>query len=137
MIKTKPAKLITQIAIVGTQILARAFVDAYKAAAQNAAKNSSSAMAASASGDLLTRKTGMTVDEAAQILDIQLLKSGDRVAKDGIDLRKASLRYDHLFIANDPLKGGSFYLQSKVFRAKERLELEIQKLEQDWKDLKN
>jgi import inner membrane translocase subunit TIM16 len=30
-----------------------------------------------------------------------------------------------LFGQNDPKKGGSFYLQAKVFRAKERIELEM------------
>jgi import inner membrane translocase subunit TIM16 len=33
-------------------------------------------------------------------------------------------KYEHLFQANE--KSGSFYLQSKVFRAKERLEQEFQ-----------
>lgn len=32
--------------------------------------------------------------------------------------------YDHLFQANDPAKGGSFYIQSKVVRAKERFDME-------------
>lgn len=35
-------------------------------------------------------------------------------------LRGAVQRYDHLFSAN--AKQGSFYLQSKVYRAKERIE---------------
>jgi import inner membrane translocase subunit TIM16 len=30
---------------------------------------------------------------------------------------------------NDPKSGGSFYLQSKVVRAKERLEMELEQLE--------
>ncbi len=30
--------------------------------------------------------------------------------------------YDKFFEANDPAKGGSFYLQSKIFRARETLE---------------
>lgn len=30
-------------------------------------------------------------------------------------------QFDRYFAANDPAKGGSFYLQSKVFRAKELL----------------
>lgn len=34
-------------------------------------------------------------------------------------------RYDHLFKQNDPKKGGSAYIQAKVFRAKERIELEL------------
>ena len=29
------------------------------------------------------------------------------------------------FEANDPKKGGSFYLQSKIYRAKEAIEIEI------------
>lgn len=31
-------------------------------------------------------------------------------------------QYDKYFAANDPEKGGSFYLQSKVYRAKEALD---------------
>lgn len=34
-------------------------------------------------------------------------------------------RYEYLFSINDKSKGGSFYLQSKIFRAKERLDKEI------------
>lgn len=31
---------------------------------------------------------------------------------------------------NDPKKGGSFYLQSKVLRARERLELEVREAQE-------
>lgn len=34
-------------------------------------------------------------------------------------------RYEYLFNINDKSKGGSFYLQSKIYRAKERLDKEI------------
>ncbi|EPQ67943.1 Constituent of the mitochondrial import motor [Blumeria graminis f. sp. tritici 96224] len=34
-------------------------------------------------------------------------------------------RFKKLFDVNDPKKGGSFYLQSKVLRARERMEAEI------------
>ena len=34
-------------------------------------------------------------------------------------------RFKRLFDANDPKKGGSFYLQSKVLRARERIEMEV------------
>ena len=34
-------------------------------------------------------------------------------------------RFKRLFDVNDPSKGGSFYLQSKVLRARERIELEV------------
>lgn len=34
-------------------------------------------------------------------------------------------RFKRLFDANEPKKGGSFYLQSKVLRARERIESEV------------
>lgn len=34
-------------------------------------------------------------------------------------------RFKRLFDVNDPQKGGSFYLQSKVLRARERIEMEV------------
>lgn len=34
-------------------------------------------------------------------------------------------RFKKLFDQNEPTKGGSFYLQSKILRARERIELEV------------
>ena len=34
-------------------------------------------------------------------------------------------QFKRLFDMNDPKRGGSFYLQSKVLRARERLEMEV------------
>jgi import inner membrane translocase subunit TIM16 len=34
-------------------------------------------------------------------------------------------RFKKLFDTNDPKKGGSFYLQSKILRARERIESEV------------
>lgn len=56
----------------------------------------------------------MTLEEAQQILNVSKL--------DPQDIQK---NYEHLFNVNDKSKGGSFYLQSKVFRAKERLDQEV------------
>lgn len=52
-------------------------------------------------------------------------------------------RFKKLFDVNDPNKGGSFYLQSKVLRARERIEMEVRQaaetaereaeLKQGWK----
>ena len=53
----------------------------------------------------------MTVEEAKQILNIEK-----------IGLEEIDNNYKHLFDQNDRAKGGSFYLQSKVVRAKERLD---------------
>lgn len=38
-------------------------------------------------------------------------------------------RFKKLFDLNDPQKGGSFYLQSKILRARERIEMEIRQVE--------
>lgn len=37
-------------------------------------------------------------------------------------------KYEHLFKLNEKSNGGSFYLQSKVFRAKERIDQELQEI---------
>ena len=34
-------------------------------------------------------------------------------------------RFKKMFDANDPKNGGSFYLQSKILRARERIEAEV------------
>ena len=39
-------------------------------------------------------------------------------------------RFKSLFDKNDPTKGGSFYLQSKILRARERIELEFREAAQ-------
>jgi import inner membrane translocase subunit TIM16 len=58
----------------------------------------------------------MSLDEAVKILNLN-----DPSKKDNDQLRK---HFDHLFKVNDQKTGGSFYLQSKVVRAKERVEME-------------
>lgn len=65
---------------------------------------------------------GLTLEEAKDILNVRELDS-EIIQKN----------YEHLFNVNDKSRGGSFYLQSKVFRAKERIDDELKhiKLEQD------
>lgn len=57
---------------------------------------------------------GLTLEEAQQILNISKLSKED-----------AQAQFDHLFKVNEKSNGGSFYLQSKVFRAKERIDQEF------------
>ncbi|KAI9274204.1 coth protein-domain-containing protein [Sporodiniella umbellata] len=121
-------RIIAQIVISLGSVVTRAFVAAYKQAAANAAKNGGNP--ASGGGrtgtkeavlDALTRKSGLSMEEACQILN---------VTKEA-DLTKITKSYEHLFNANDPGKGGSFYIQSKVVRAKERIEMErVQELKE-------
>jgi import inner membrane translocase subunit TIM16 len=55
----------------------------------------------------------LSVQEANQILGIESTASWEEIMK----------KYNHLFQQNE--KHGSFYLQSKIYRAKERLEEEF------------
>lgn len=110
------AKYIAQIIVLGAQVVGRAFARALKqeiAASQEAAKRAGGGpegtrrAAANAS-------TGLTIEEAMQILNI-----------DKLEPEKIKRNYEHLFAANDKSKGGSFYLQSKIVRAKERIDVEF------------
>lgn len=109
------AKYIAQIIVLGAQVVGRAFARALKqeiAASQEAAKRAGG-------GPQGTRRaaanasTGLTLEEAMQILNVEKL-----------DLEKVKKNYEHLFSVNDKAKGGSFYLQSKIVRAKERIDAE-------------
>jgi import inner membrane translocase subunit TIM16 len=58
----------------------------------------------------------MQPSEALQILNIEKGSLTNEVLKE---------RYTHLFDANEPSKGGSFYLQSKIYRSREVLDHEL------------
>lgn len=119
------AKYIAQIIVTGAQIVGRAFVRAVRQelqASQTAARARSSAPGSSSAGSAAKDAvTGMTVQEAKQILNIE----------SGAEIEQIQNNFQHLFEINDKSKGGSFYLQSKVVRAKERLDQEIQESQQE------
>lgn len=73
--------------------------------------------------------SGMTLDEACKILNVKPPAGGQA------NIEEVMERYKRLFDANEQQKGGSFYLQSKIVRAKERFEQELgpirEKVEQD------
>lgn len=68
--------------------------------------------------------SGMTLDEACKILNVKPPTVANLRAEEVVE------RYKRLFDANDPQKGGSFYLQSKIVRAKERFEKELGPLQE-------
>lgn len=108
------AKYLVQIVMMGAQVVGRAFARALQqefAASQAAARARSTAGQQSAAASSIT---GMSLQEAQQILNISTL-TPEEIQKN----------YEHLFKVNDKTVGGSFYLQSKVVRAKERLEEEL------------
>lgn len=110
------AKYIAQLIVAGTQVVARAFARALKQeieASQQAAQRLGNARAEgkTRSERVANQKLGISLEEAKQILSIK-------------DLSKEEIeeRYQHLFKANEKT---SLYLQSKVVRAKERLDHEL------------
>ncbi|KAM9457070.1 mitochondrial import inner membrane translocase subunit tim16 [Clarias gariepinus] len=114
------AKYLAQIVVMGVQVVGRAFARALRqefAASQAAAQARGTAGKQSAAVSSLT---GMSLQEAQQILNISTL-TPEEIQKN----------YEHLFKVNDKAVGGSFYIQSKVVRAKERLDEELAIQKQD------
>uniref|UniRef100_A0A667YZT2 Coronin n=1 Tax=Myripristis murdjan TaxID=586833 RepID=A0A667YZT2_9TELE len=97
------AKYLAQIIVMGAQVVGRAFARALQqefAASQAAAQARSRAGQHSAAA---TSISGMSLQEAQQILNITTL-TPEEIQKN----------YEHLYKVNDKEVGGSFYLQSKV-----------------------
>merc|ERR1712004_695279 len=118
------AKHLIKLIVTGAQIVGKAFTQAVRqeirisqeAAKRNAQRSGASSGTASAAESL---RTGMTIEEAKDILNIT---DADIY---GADFEKLHTNYEHLFNVNEKSKGGSFYIQSKVVRAKERIDQEI------------
>ncbi|XP_057542905.1 mitochondrial import inner membrane translocase subunit PAM16 like 2-like [Amaranthus tricolor] len=102
------AKIIAQLVVVGSGMLIRAFAQAYRQALANASKTGA---AQEAMQNTVRRASkAITEQEARQILGVPENAAWEEILK----------KYDVLFERN--AKQGSFYLQSKVHRAKECLE---------------
>ncbi len=117
--------------MIGSRVLGRAFSEAYKQAnassqyARAQAKAGGAAGAAAASGRA-SLASGMTLDEAALILNVPKPPGGGGSSKPAEhNMEEVMDRFKRLFDVNDPQKGGSFYLQSKILRARERIEAEV------------
>jgi import inner membrane translocase subunit TIM16 len=102
-------RLLLQGLTVVAPVLYRSFKDAYRIASQNAKR--SNAQVETETTTKIKSKI-MTYDEACKILQV----TPDTPRKD------MELRFEKLFQANDIKKGGSPFLQSKVYFAKECLE---------------
>ncbi|KAJ8798410.1 hypothetical protein J1605_001535 [Eschrichtius robustus] len=97
------AKYMAQIIVIGVQVVGRAFARALRqefAASQAAADARGRARHQSAAASNLS---GLSLQETQQILN----------------------NYEHLFKVSDKSVGASFYLLSKVVRAKERFEEQL------------
>ena len=105
--------------LTGGRVFGRAVAEAYKQSvatskyAAEAAKNNPQGLNSLSS-------SGLTLDEACKILNVKPPQAGKA------DMEAVMDRFKRLYDLNEPQKGGSFYLQSKILRARERIELEVQ-----------
>src|SRR5215469_13498916 len=114
-------RLITQVFLTGSRIVGRAFAEAYK---QAQASQKYAAAAAKNPGNARSFASGITLDEACKILNVSPPQGGKA------NMEQVMERFKRLFDMNDPKKGGSFYLQSKILRARERIEMEVRGAEE-------
>lgn len=117
------AKHLIQMILTGGQIVGKAFSQAVRqeirlsqeAAKRNAERSGGSGTASAAE----SLRLGMSIEEAKEILNVT---DSDIF---GADREKLYKNYEHLFSVNEKANGGNLYLQSKVVRAKERIDQEI------------
>jgi len=118
-------KNLARIAIAGVEAVGKAFARAVREEVQ-ASKNMAQKDAPSTSTSQTTKdqsykatinnaRLGISLQESMQILDL----------KQPLDLEEINKKYAHLFSINAKKNGGTLYIQSKVYRAKERLDAEL------------
>uniref|UniRef100_A0A7S0DWC2 Mitochondrial import inner membrane translocase subunit TIM16 n=1 Tax=Hanusia phi TaxID=3032 RepID=A0A7S0DWC2_9CRYP len=86
-----------RVAAVAAPIVGRALIDAYKQAMINA-------QAGGAARQTVLKNSKMSRDEALKILNVEK----------AADIETIKQKYKILFDSNDPSRGGSKYLQSKI-----------------------
>lgn len=119
-------RLVTQVVMIGTRVLGRAFAEAYKqASASSSYQRAQQRNGGASTSGRANLSTGMTLEEAVKILDVKPPAKGGQV-----DMEEVMDRFKRLFDANDPQKGGSFYLQSKILRARERIEADAKPMQE-------
>eukprot|EP01103_Thecamoeba_quadrilineata_P006245 TRINITY_DN15974_c0_g1_i1.p2 TRINITY_DN15974_c0_g1~~TRINITY_DN15974_c0_g1_i1.p2 ORF type:complete len:114 (+),score=23.89 TRINITY_DN15974_c0_g1_i1:49-390(+) len=100
-------RLLYTVIVSGTQVASRTIRIAWSDVLK---KNAQRKIDLAKSGQAV--KDGLTVDESMRILNLSEKPS----------LTEIQARYDKLYKINDPEKGGSFFLQTKIGNAKARLE---------------
>lgn len=111
------AKHLVQIIIMGTQVVVKAFTRALRQeiAASQAAAHKTGGGAQGTQHVAANYRTGISLEEALQILNVERVDEVEAIERN----------YKHLMEVNDRSKGGSFYIQSKIVRAKERIDEEL------------
>jgi import inner membrane translocase subunit TIM16 len=112
--------------ITGARVISRATAEAWKQASASSQYAKAQKASGGSSGNFTSSSShsGLTLEEACKILNVKPPQNGKANMEDVTE------RFKKLFDVNDPKKGGSFYLQSKVLRARERIEAEVRKAEE-------
>ncbi|KAI9668752.1 MAG: mitochondrial import inner membrane translocase subunit TIM16 [Alyxoria varia] len=131
-------RLITQLVFTSARVFGRAFTEAYKQAnASRSARQAAGHVPHSAhtsagrgttpgSNPLTAASHGLSLDEACRILNVAPTTKSKAVGPEGEHKLEAMQdKFRKLFDQNEPKNGGSFYLQSKILRARERIEMEF------------
>ncbi|EPY54280.1 TIM23 translocase complex subunit Tim16 [Schizosaccharomyces cryophilus OY26] len=114
-------KAVGKFIVVGSQVMSRAFIQAYKQMIANSSQQSTgTSQERNAEKAKVARRGEITIREAGDILSVKV----DPLSKEELEQR-----FQRMFKINDPKEGGSFYIQSKVFRAHERLMEELKQKE--------
>ena len=106
------SRILANLIVAGGSALLRAASQAYRQAIVNAQRTgvAQEAAANGAAAKTMWGKKVMTVEEARQVLGVDASATYAEVYA----------RYEKLFESNE--KGGTFYLQSKIYRAREALD---------------
>lgn len=134
---SKAHRIFIQIVLSSSRVLGRAITEAWRQASATHAYSSSIASSQSPATRASTlASSGLSLSEACQILNVKPPKAGET------EMEHVTDRFKQLFDANEVANGGSFYLQSKVLRARERIERELadraeeredEKIREGWK----
>lgn len=119
-------RAIIQVIITGAQVFGKAFAEAYRQAASQSVKAGANEVNRKGGRSAKEEYGGITLDESCRILNIDPDNPDE-----ALNLDKINKRFDYLFNVNDKDKGGSFYLQSKIYRAAERLKWEVKQRERE------
>lgn len=120
-------RVVVQGIMLGVSVMARVIPAAYGAALANARKSGADKAATEAAqkGASFLGKARMSKDEALMVMNL----SDQEATAEAIQKQ-----YDRYFTSNAVEKGGSFYIQSKVYRAKELLDDYIKEKESEQRE---
>lgn len=118
------ARIIAQLIVPAIAIIAKTLPAAYAAALQNARKSgvADSATDVTNKGASFLGRARMSKDEALQVLNLN---------EHDCNVETVQRQYERYFEANSVERGGSFYIQSKVYRAKELLDEYVKEKERE------